>query len=182
MNNTFERLTDLPIHTDVKFGKNVKVGWGTIIEKGCVIGDDTIIGHNCVIRPNTIIGKNCVIGHGTVIEDKCTIGNRTCIHCQCHLTRGVTIEDEVWIGMMTIFTNTRNIVHGRKGMEVEYEFPTVRHGARIGTGTYLSPGVEVGENSFVGMGSLVTKNIPPKEVWFGSPAKYFRDVPKEEWL
>ena len=170
------------IHWSTQFGENVRIGFGTVIEKDCKIGDNTIIGHNCVIRSNTIIGKNCIIGHSSVFEGDTTIGNRTNIHCQCHVTRGVIVEDEVWIGMMTIFTNTKHIVHGRKGMELKYEYPVVRHGARIGAGTRLLPGVEIGENAFVGMGSLVTKSVPAWQVWVGTPAKYFRDVPENEWL
>jgi len=169
------------IHYSVVFGENVRVGFGTVIEKNCKIGDNTIIGHNCVIRPNTIIGKDCLIGHCGVYEGHTTIGDNTVVHAQCHLTSYVTIEDHVWIGMGVIFTNTKTIVHGRN-IPLVYEKPIVRRGARIGAGTNIVPGIEIGENSFVGMGSLVTKNIPPKELWFGNPAKYFRDVPEDEWL
>jgi len=181
-----ERYQDLcgmsaSVDWSTQFGENVKVGFGTVIEKRCVIGDNTIIGHNCVIRPNTIIGDNCIIGHCSVLEGDTVIGNRVVVHSQCHLTKYVTIEDNVWIGMMTIFTNTRTIVHGRN-IPLVFEKPIVRRGARIGAGTKLSPGVEIGENAFVGMGSLVTKNVPAKEMWFGSPAKYVRDVPENEWL
>jgi len=170
------------IHWSVKFGENVRIGFGTVIEGDCKVGDNTIVGHNCVIRPNTIIGENCMIGHGTVLEGDTVIGNRSVIHAQCHLTQGVTIEDEVWVGMMTVFTNVKNIVHGRKHMTLEYEYPIVRRGVRIGTSSKILPGVEIGENAFVGMGSLVTKDIPAKQLWVGSPAKYVRQVPENEWV
>lgn len=181
-----DRYTDLlgdndRIHPSVKFGKNVRVGFGTVIEEGCEIGDNTIIGHHCVLRPKTIIGSKCLIGHGGVYEGDTTIGNHVVIHAQCHLTKYVTIEDDVWIGMGVIFTNTKTIVHGRK-IPLVFEKPIVRRGARIGAGTSLVPGVEIGENSFVGMGSLVTKDVPAKEMWFGRPAKYVKNVPENEWL
>ena len=146
----YEDLCGLNHRVDMstRFGENVKIGYGTVIEKNCSIGDNTIIGHNCVIRPNTIIGDKCVIGHGSVLEGDTVIGNRVVVHSQCHLTKHVTIEDNVWIGMMTIFTNTKTIVHGRN-IDLVFEYPIVRMGARIGAGTKLTPGVEIGGNAYL---------------------------------
>jgi len=56
------------VHADVRFGRNVRLGFNNVIEKGCEIGDDTLIAHNCVLRPNTKIGRRCKIGHGVVFE------------------------------------------------------------------------------------------------------------------
>jgi len=185
--NTSSRAIDLcgeddRIHWSTQFGKNVRVGFGTVIEKGCSVGDNTVIAHNCVLRPYTVIGKNCSVGHGTVFEGTATIGNRTKIHSQCHITKGITIEDEVWIGTGFKSANCKNIVHTRKNMVRKFEYPIIRRGARIGSACIMLPGVEIGENSFVGMGSLVTKNVPAKQLWFGNPARYIRQVPENEWL
>ena len=169
------------IHWSTQFGENVRIGFGTVIEKDCKIGDNTIIAHNCILRPNTVIGKNCMVGHGSVFEGDVVIGNRVCVHAQCHITMGVIVEDEAWIGPMVLFTNCKNLVHGRNIVH-KYEYPIVRRGVRLGAGSKILPGVEIGENSFIGMGSLVTKNVPAKQLWLGSPAKYFRDVPEDEWL
>jgi len=173
---------DESIHWSVQFGENVKVGFGTVIEKDCKIGDNTIIAHNCVLRPNTIVGKNCMVGHCSVLEGDTVIGNRVVIHAQCHITKGIVIEDEVWIGPMVTSTNTKYIVHSRKNMPLEFAPPTIRKGARVGAASKLFPGVEIGEDAFVGMGSLVTKSVPARQLWMGTPAKYFRDVNEKEWL
>jgi UDP-2-acetamido-3-amino-2,3-dideoxy-glucuronate N-acetyltransferase len=60
--------------------------------------------------------------------------------------------------------------------------PTIRRGARIGGGAILCPGIEIGEEAFVGAGAVVTKNVPPRVIVVGNPARVLRDVPAEELL
>jgi UDP-2-acetamido-3-amino-2,3-dideoxy-glucuronate N-acetyltransferase len=60
--------------------------------------------------------------------------------------------------------------------------PTIRRGARIGGGAILCPGIEVGEEAFVGAGAVVTKNVPARTVVVGSPARVLRNVPEDELL
>ena len=58
--------------------------------------------------------------------------------------------------------------------------PTIRRGARIGGGAILCPGVEIGEEAFVGAGAVVTKDVPPRKLVVGSPARVLRDVADAE--
>jgi len=60
--------------------------------------------------------------------------------------------------------------------------PTIRRGARIGGGAVLCPGVEVGEEAFVGAGAVVVKDVPPRTVVVGNPARALRTVPENEVL
>jgi len=60
--------------------------------------------------------------------------------------------------------------------------PTIRRGARVGGGAILCPGVEIGEEAFVGAGAVVTKDVPPRVVVVGSPARVLREVPEDELL
>ena len=60
--------------------------------------------------------------------------------------------------------------------------PTIRRGARVGGGAIVLPGIEIGEEAFVGAGAVVTKNVPPKTIVYGNPARPVRDVPEEELL
>jgi acetyltransferase-like isoleucine patch superfamily enzyme len=46
----------------------------------------------------------------------------------------------------------------------------------------LCPGVEIGEEAFVGAGAVVVKDVPPRVVVVGIPARVLRDVPDEELL
>jgi acetyltransferase-like isoleucine patch superfamily enzyme len=60
--------------------------------------------------------------------------------------------------------------------------PTIRRGARVGGGAVLLPGIEIGEEAFVGAGAVVLQDVPPRAVVVGSPARQIREVPEEELL
>ena len=60
--------------------------------------------------------------------------------------------------------------------------PTVRRGARVGSGAVLLPGIEVGEEAFVGAGAIVLHDVPARAVVVGNPARKIRDVPDDELL
>jgi acetyltransferase-like isoleucine patch superfamily enzyme len=60
--------------------------------------------------------------------------------------------------------------------------PTIRRGARVGGGAILCPGIEIGQEAFVGAGAVVTKDVPPRKVVVGNPARVLRDVPEDELL
>jgi len=170
-----------PVHWSVKFGKNVTLGQGVVIEEGCEIGDNTFIGHYTVMRPGTKIGSDCVIGHLTVFEGDCVIGDRVLIHAQCHITKDVKIEDDVFIAPFFCGANTQRIKHGRNfGLKINGY--TIRRAVRIGIGVLVLPGIEIGENAQIGVGAVVTKDVPPREVWMGVPAKKYKDVPQDEIL
>ncbi|MEJ2251016.1 MAG: DapH/DapD/GlmU-related protein [Candidatus Lokiarchaeota archaeon] len=140
-----------PIHPNTKFGDNVKLGYGVVIEEGCEIGDNTFIGHHTVLRPGTKIGKNCTIGHLTVFEGDSKIGDRVLIHAQCHITKFVEIEDDVFIAPFFCGANTKKIKHGRDFPLKRYGYK-IRRAARIGIGVLIFPGIEIGENSQIGVG------------------------------
>ena len=169
------------VDSSTKFGKNVRLGEGVVIERGCRIGDNTIIGHYCVLRPNTYIGKDCVIGHMTVFEGECEIRDRVLIHAQCHITKDVLIENDVFIAPFFCGANTKRIVHGRN-FPLEITGYTICRAARIGIGVLVLPNIIIGENAQIGVGSVVTADVPPREIWFGNPAKYIGNVPEDEIL
>jgi acetyltransferase-like isoleucine patch superfamily enzyme len=60
--------------------------------------------------------------------------------------------------------------------------PTIRRGARIGGGAVLLPGIEIGEEAFVGAGAVVLADVPARAVVVGNPARRIRDVPVDELL
>jgi acetyltransferase-like isoleucine patch superfamily enzyme len=91
------------------------------------------------------------------------------------------MEDDVFVAPMFASANTKRIVHGRDYPLVVLKSYIYR-AARIGIGVLLMPGMTVGENAFVGPGSLVTKHIPPREIWYGHPAVKKGEVPLDEIL
>ena len=185
MDSTFDRF--MPINGDhdlispnCRIGKNVRLGQ-CVIEEGCSIGDNVFVGHFTMIRSGVKIGKNSVIGHLVMIEADTEIGEFTTIQSQCHITKYAKIGDHTFWGPMSGCINTHRISHGR-GFPAKLEGPVIKFGARIGTGALIMPGVVIGENSVVGAKSLVTKDVPDREVWLGHPARFKQMVLADEIL
>jgi acetyltransferase-like isoleucine patch superfamily enzyme len=59
---------------------------------------------------------------------------------------------------------------------------TLRRACRIGGGAVLVPGVEVGEEAFVAAGAVVTRDVPPRTVAMGVPARAVREVPEADLI
>jgi len=171
------RFPNVKIHPTARIGKYVT------IEKGCSVGARSFIGNGCVLRNYTYIGKDTIIGHLTVFEGYDKIGDRVLIHAQCHITRKVIIEDFVFIAPMFLGANDPLMCHERRHVLKWEETPyVVKRGARIGSQVTVLPGIIIGENSFVGAASLVTKDVAPRDRVRGVPAKVYGRVPVEECL
>jgi acetyltransferase-like isoleucine patch superfamily enzyme len=146
------------IAPDVKFGRDVRIH-GFVNLYGCEIGDETRIGTFVEIQKGAKIGDRCKISSHTFI-------------CE-----GVTIEPEVFVGHSVTFINDRypraTGSEGKLQTEADWncQKTVVRRGASIGSGSTLLGGVTVGENSIVGAGSVVTKDVPPNTTVAGNPAR-----------
>ena len=169
------------IYPETMIGKGVRIGRHVVIESGCRIGNNAIIAHGVVLRPETIIGCKTTIGHNCVFEGRTFIGDRCYIGSQSHITRDTIIEDDVFLGPMVVTCNTRRIIHGRKG-ELITTGPKIHKAVRIGAGAVILAEVHIGPNAQVGIGAVVTKDIPAGELWVGNPARFLRMVPEEEML
>jgi acetyltransferase-like isoleucine patch superfamily enzyme len=90
------------------------------------------------------------------------------------------VEDDVFLGPGVFTTNDNTM--GRHPPGEPLQGPTFRRACRIGGGAVLVPGVEIGEEAFVAAGALVTKDVPPRAVVLGVPARQVREVPDEDLL
>jgi acetyltransferase-like isoleucine patch superfamily enzyme len=133
------------------------------------IGVNTIIWQYCVVLENAIIGTNCNINCHVFIENKVLIGDNVTIKSGVQIWDGVYIEDDVFIGPNVTFTN--DIFPRSKKYPKEFLKTIIKKGASIGANATIIAGIEVGENSMIGAGSVVTKNIPANTRWYGNPAK-----------
>jgi acetyltransferase-like isoleucine patch superfamily enzyme len=142
-----------------------------VIEEGCEVGDNTLIGHYSVLRPDTKIGANCKIGHYFVSEGNNSIGNNVRIGPYCIITRGAIVEDDVFIAPQYLGLNDKQVTSGIR------HAPVIKRGARVGGSVTVLPGVIVGEDTLVGAGAVVTKDIPPGCVVVGNPARILKGTP-----
>lgn len=151
-----------------------------VIADSVSIGKETVLGNFIFIRDNTIIGDNCIIGSYVDIEGDVVIGANVSIQSGCYITRGVVIEDEVFLGPRVITMNDKNMTYHRSNLKFVRKAPHISRGARIGGGSVLMPTVTIGENAVIGSGSVVTKDIPPRVIAFGNPAKVVKKVNDDE--
>ena len=112
-------------------------------------------------RERCVVGDDVVIGSGSLVENDTTIGALTKIQAEAYITAYSTLEDEVFIAPCVVTTNDNFMGRTEKRHEL-VRGPTIRRGARIGGGAVLCPGVEIGEEAFVGAGAVVTKDVPPR--------------------
>ena|SRR5436190_5693366 len=136
------------------------------------IGEGTKIWQYVVILPNAVIGSNCNINAHVFIENDVKIGNNCTIKSGVYLWDGIEIEDDVFIGPNVTFTNDK--YPKSKIYPERFQRIHIAKGASIGAGSIILGSITIGANSLIGAGSLVTKDVPANELWYGSPAKFIR--------
>jgi len=160
----------------VEIGNNSLIRSGSIIYKNVKIGSKFKTGHYVLIRENTLIGNNVVVGTLSVIDGNTNIGNNVSIQTGVYIPINTLIEDDVFIGPHAILTNDKYMINPQVySKKPELKGPIIRKGSRIGAGAIILPGIEIGEYSIVGAGSVVTKNVPPYSVVVGNPARKIKD-------
>ena len=148
---------------NVRLGKDVRI-FNFVNAYGCSIDDNSKIGAFVEIKKGAFIGKNCKISSHSFI-------------CE-----GVHIEDNVFVGHGVMFTNDlfprSTNLDGSPQTEADWKVieTHVKKGASIGSNATILCGITIGENSLVGAGAVVTKNVPPNTVVAGSPAKVIKTI------
>jgi acetyltransferase-like isoleucine patch superfamily enzyme len=162
-------------------GDHTVVSTGAIVFAGSTIGAGCIVGDQSCVRERVRIADDVVVGRGSLVENDTTIGTGTRIQAEAYVTAYSTLEENVFIAPCVVTTNDNFMGRTERRKEL-MRGPTIRRGARVGGGAILCPGVEIGEEAFVGAGAVVTKDVPARTVVVGNPARVLRDVPDEELL
>jgi acetyltransferase-like isoleucine patch superfamily enzyme len=160
-------------------GNGTVVSTGAIVFAGSQIGARCIVGDQSCIRERVKLGDDCVLGRGSLIENDTTVGAGSRIQADAYVTAYSTLEEDVFIAPCVVTTNDNFMGRTEQRKEL-MKGPTIRRRARIGGGAVLCPGIEIGEEAFVGAGAVVTKDVPPRVMVVGSPARVLRDVDPAE--
>ena len=136
------------------------------------IGKGTSIWQFCVVLENVKIGANCNICSHCYVENGVIIGNNVTIKNGVYLFDGAILEDNVFIGPNVTFMNDIN--PRSKIYPSTFLSTNIKHGASIGGGAVILPGITVGENAMIGAGAVVTKDVPASSVVYGNPARIIR--------
>ena len=164
-----------------EIGDGTIVSTGAIVFAGTRIGARVILGDQSCVRERVEVGDDVVIGRGSLVENDTTIGARTKIQADAYITAYCELEDDVFVAPCVVTTNDNFMGRTEKRHEL-IKGATIRRGARIGGGAILCPAVEIGEEAFVGAGAVVIRDVPPRKLVVGNPARVLRDVADEELL
>ena len=165
----------------LELGPGTVVSTGAVVFAGTSIGARVIVGDQACVRERVLVGDDVVIGRGALVENDTTVGALTKIQADAYITAYSTLEDNVFIAPCVVTTND-NFMGRTERRHALRKGPTIRRGARIGGGAILCPAVEIGEEAFVGAGAVVIKDVPPRVLVVGNPARVLRDVPEGELL
>jgi acetyltransferase-like isoleucine patch superfamily enzyme len=162
-------------------GAGTIVSTGAVVFAGTAVGERVILGDQSCVRERVTVGDDVVIGRGALVENDTTIGAMTKIQAEAYITAYSTLEEQVFIAPCVVTTND-NFMGRTERRHALRKGPTIRRGARIGGGAVLLPGIEIGAEAFVGAGAVVTKDVEPRMLVVGNPARVLRAVAKDELL
>jgi acetyltransferase-like isoleucine patch superfamily enzyme len=158
----------------------VTVCCGAVVYAGSHVARRAIIGDQTQVRERSSIGAGTVVGRGSSIDFDVTVGSRVVIQTDVYVTGGAIVEDDVFIGPRVVTTNDDTM--NRHPREDRLVGPVFRRACRVGGGSVLVPGVTIGEESFVAAGAVVTRDVSPRQVVMGVPARPVREVPDEDLI
>ncbi len=147
------------------------------IEEGAIVGPNTRVWHYVHIRSGAVVGSNCNFGYSVYIDHDAVVGDNVKLQNRVSVYRGVTLEDGVFVGPHTTFTNDkypRAIAPDGHPLSDDDWDPVetrVKYGASIGAACVILTGLTIGRWAMVGAGSLVTDDVPDHGLVLGNPAR-----------
>lgn len=161
-------------------GSGVTIGACAVLVAGAEVGDGAVVGDQAHVRERVRIGAGSVLGRGGAVGAGAVLGERVWIQNSVWVTAGTVVEDDVFLGPGVVTGNDhamgRHPPGGRTGG------PILRRACRIGAGALILPGVEVGEEAYVAGGAVVARDVPPRAIVMGVPARLAGRVPDADLL
>ncbi len=159
---------------DLELEPEVTVCSGAVVYAGARIGAGSIIGDQAQVREGSRIGERAVVGRASCVDFNAVVGDRVSIQTGVYVTSWAVVEDDVFLGPGVLMTNDDTMGRHPKGGRLDA--PVIRRAARVGGAAVLVPGIEVGEEAFVGAGAVVTRDVAARAVVIGVPARAVRQV------
>jgi len=141
----------------------------SVIYSGVLIGEQFHCGHQVLIRESTTIGDRVSIGSHSVIEHHVIIESDVRIHSNAFVPEFSRLCAGCWVGPGVVLTNAK--YPRSPGVKNHLAGPTIHRGAKIGANATILPGVVIGADALIGAGSVVTRDVPPRTVVAGNPAR-----------
>lgn len=162
-------------------GDECLIGAQVVVYTGCKIANNVLIADSAAVREDVTIGEFTIIGRSCTVENFSTIGKKCKLETNSYITAYSTIEDFCFIAPGVVTTNDNYLGRTEERFK-HFKGVTLRKGARVGGGAVILPGIEIGEDALIAAGAVVTKNVPPKMIFIGSPARELRPVSPEQLL
>lgn len=141
------------------------------VDEPCQIGAYTNIFHFSRVMAHSIIGEHCHIGQNVTISSGVMVGNDVQVMNNTLLNSGVILEDKVYCGPSTVFTEQKR-VRKQDGFISQVTPSLVKLGAHIGANTTIASGFTIGKFSFIEAGSVIDRNIPDFAIVYGNPIQF----------
>lgn len=156
---------------ETELGSEVVLRSGSIVYAGCRLGAQTTIGHHTTLRSHVSVGSRSQLAHRMNVERGCRIGHGVRCSPGSHITSEVVMEDGVFIGAGVITVNDKDMIWRDPQQPPTLLAPYFEQGAKVGSGSSIAAGVRVGREALVGMGSVVTRDVPDYAIVYGVPAQ-----------
>lgn len=170
LDTSYKKSSTSVIDESAQISRKCEIGEFVIIEENVVIGENTKIGPFSIIRKGGIIGHNCSFTAYCEIRENVKIGNNTKFGSRCTISANSEIGDNVTIKYGFVLTDTPDLKQGDFKVVGKIDDLTL-----IGANVTLMPGFSIGKNSIIGACSQVRNNVGNNEIWFGSPAKLYKN-------
>jgi acetyltransferase-like isoleucine patch superfamily enzyme len=161
-------------------GAGVTVCCGAVLYAGTRIGERVIIGDQAQVRERSRVGPRSVVGRASCVDFDVEVGAGVVIQTGVYVTGHSVVEDHVFLGPGVVTTNDHSM--GRHPRGEPLHGPVFRRACRVGGGVVVLPGIEIGEEAFVAAGAIVTRDVAPRQVVIGTPARARRAVPDEDLI